>query len=67
MQKSDARQQGVVLDDKNQKQPADKDRAQTVHKTKPGHTPLAASGEKLATSHLWGLPTLRSRKQTSTS
>jgi hypothetical protein len=30
------KQQGVVLDDKNQEQPADKDRAQTAHKTEEG-------------------------------
>jgi hypothetical protein len=32
-------QQGVVLDEKNQEQPADKDRAQTAHKTNRGHMP----------------------------
>ncbi len=31
---------GIVLDDKGQEQPADKDRAQTAPKTKPGHMPL---------------------------
>ena len=35
----DDKQQGIVLDDKNQEQPADKDRAQTAHKTEPGHMP----------------------------
>jgi hypothetical protein len=35
----DDKQQGIVLDDKNQEQPADEDRAKTAHKTKPGHMP----------------------------
>jgi hypothetical protein len=39
MPNNDDKQQGVVLDDKNQEQPADKDRAQTAHKTKPDHMP----------------------------
>lgn len=30
---------GVVLDDKGQEQPKDKDWAQTATKTKPGHMP----------------------------
>ena len=30
---------GVVLDDKGQEQPKDKDRAQTATKTKSGHMP----------------------------
>jgi hypothetical protein len=30
---------GVVLDEKGQEQPKDKDRAQTATKTKPGHMP----------------------------
>jgi hypothetical protein len=30
---------GVVLDDKGQEQPADKNRAQTANKTEPGHMP----------------------------
>jgi hypothetical protein len=30
---------GIVLDDKSQEQPKDKERAQTVTKTKPGHMP----------------------------
>jgi hypothetical protein len=34
----DDKQQGIVLDDKNQEQPADKDRAQTAHKTQPDKT-----------------------------
>jgi hypothetical protein len=33
------KEQGIVLDEKNQEQPADKDRAQTAPKTKPGHMP----------------------------
>lgn len=33
------KQQGIVLDDRNQEQPADKERAQTAHKTRPGHMP----------------------------
>lgn len=31
--------QGIVLDEKNQEQPKDKERAQTAHKTEPGHMP----------------------------
>ena len=31
--------QGIILDQKAQEQPADKDRAQTAQKTKPGHMP----------------------------
>ena len=30
---------GIVLDEKSQEQPKDKERAQTVTKTKPGHMP----------------------------
>ena len=30
---------GVVLDEKGQEQPKDKDRAQTATKTEPGHMP----------------------------
>ena len=30
---------GIVLDDKGQEQPKDKDRAQTAAKTEPGHMP----------------------------
>lgn len=30
---------GIVTDDKGQEQPNDKERAQTAHKTEPGHTP----------------------------
>jgi hypothetical protein len=30
---------GIVLDDKSQEQPKDKERPQTVTKTKPGHMP----------------------------
>jgi hypothetical protein len=30
---------GIVLDDKGQEQPKDKDRAQTAVKTEPGHMP----------------------------
>jgi len=38
MQK-DKSSQGIVLDEKSQEQPKDKERAQTVHKTEPGHMP----------------------------
>ena len=31
--------QGIVLDEKSQEQPADKERAQKTSKTKPGHMP----------------------------
>jgi hypothetical protein len=31
---------GIVLDEKGQEQPADKDRAQKADKTQPGHMPL---------------------------
>jgi hypothetical protein len=31
--------QGIVLDEKSQEQPKDKERAQTAHKTDPGHMP----------------------------
>jgi hypothetical protein len=30
---------GIVLDEKSQEQPKDKERAQTAPKTKPGHMP----------------------------
>jgi hypothetical protein len=30
---------GIILDEKSQGQPKDKERAQTVTKTKPGHMP----------------------------
>jgi hypothetical protein len=30
---------GIILDDKGQEQPTDKDRAQTAQKTEPGHMP----------------------------
>jgi len=36
---------GIVLDDKGQEQPKDKDRAQRADKTEPGHMPKQA-GEK---------------------
>ncbi|MBN8988547.1 MAG: hypothetical protein J0H42_09880 [Rhizobiales bacterium] len=35
----DKSSQGIVLDEKAQEQPKDKERAQTVHKSEPGHTP----------------------------
>jgi len=35
----DKSSQGIVLDEKSQEQPGDKDRAQTAHKTEPGHMP----------------------------
>lgn len=38
MQK-DKNSQGIVLDEKSQEQPADKERAQNASKTKPGHMP----------------------------
>jgi len=31
--------QGIVLDEKSQEQPKDKERAQTAHKSEPGHMP----------------------------
>jgi hypothetical protein len=42
----DKRGHGIVLDDKGQEQPADKDRAQTATKTKPGHMPPQPKSEK---------------------
>jgi hypothetical protein len=38
MQK-DKSSQGIVLDEKSQEQPKDKQRAQTAHKSEPGHRP----------------------------
>jgi hypothetical protein len=38
MQK-DKSSQGIVLDEKAQEQPRDKERAQTAHKSAPGQTP----------------------------
>jgi hypothetical protein len=38
MQK-DKSSQGIILDEKSQEQPADKERAQKASKTKPGHMP----------------------------
>jgi hypothetical protein len=38
MQK-DKSNQGIVRDEKSQEQPKDKERAQTAHKTEPGHMP----------------------------
>jgi hypothetical protein len=35
----DKSSQGIVLDEKAQEQPKDKQRAQTVHKSEPGHVP----------------------------
>ncbi len=35
----DKKGHGIVLDDKGQEQPADKDRAQAAQKTEPGHMP----------------------------
>lgn len=35
----DKSSQGIVLDEKNREQPRDKDRAQTMNKTEPGHMP----------------------------
>jgi hypothetical protein len=38
MQK-DKSSQGIVLDEKSQEQPSDKERAQTAHKSDSGHVP----------------------------
>jgi hypothetical protein len=38
MQK-DKSSQGIVLDEKSQEQPKDKERAHTTHKIEPGHMP----------------------------
>ncbi len=38
MQK-DKSSQGIVLDEKSQEQPVDKERAQTAHKSDSGHVP----------------------------
>ena len=38
MQK-DKSSQGVVLDEKSQEQPKDKERARTAHRSEPGHMP----------------------------
>jgi hypothetical protein len=38
MQK-DKSSQGIILDEKSQEQPGDKERAQKASKTKPGHMP----------------------------
>jgi hypothetical protein len=35
----DKSSQGIVLDEKSQEQPEDKERVQTPHKTEPGHMP----------------------------
>jgi hypothetical protein len=35
----DKSSQGIVLDEKSQEQPKDKERAQTAHKTNPGDMP----------------------------
>jgi hypothetical protein len=35
----DKKGHGIVLDDKGQEQPADKERAQTANKAEPGHMP----------------------------
>jgi hypothetical protein len=35
----DKSSQGIVLDEKSQEQPKDKDRAQKVHKSEPGQMP----------------------------
>ena len=35
----DKSSQGIVLDEKAQEQPKDKERAQTAHKSEPGHKP----------------------------
>jgi hypothetical protein len=35
----DKSRQGIVLDEKSQEQPKDKDRAQKAHKSEPGHIP----------------------------
>jgi hypothetical protein len=38
---------GIVLDDKGQEQPADKDRAQKADKTQPGHVPPQPEEDEL--------------------
>jgi hypothetical protein len=38
MQK-DKSSQGIVLDEKSQEQPKDKERARTAHRSEPGHMP----------------------------
>jgi hypothetical protein len=35
----DKSSQGIILDEKSQEQPADKERAQKASKSKPGHLP----------------------------
>jgi hypothetical protein len=35
----DKSSQGIVLDEKSQEQPKDKERARTAHKSEPGHMP----------------------------
>jgi hypothetical protein len=35
----DKSSQGIVLDEKSQEQPKDKDRARKAHKSEPGHMP----------------------------
>jgi hypothetical protein len=35
----DKSSQGIVLDEKSQERPTDKDRAQKAHKSEPGHMP----------------------------
>ena len=39
--------QGIVLDDKGQEQPADKDRAQKADKTQPGQVPPQPEEDEL--------------------
>jgi len=41
----DKKGHGVVLDEKGQEQPADKDRARTANKTDPGHPPPQPKNE----------------------
>jgi hypothetical protein len=36
---NDKSSQGIVLDEKSQEQPKDKERAQKVHQSEPGHMP----------------------------
>ena len=42
----DEKQQGIVFDQKNQEQPANKDRAQTANKADDQHKPLKKVGPK---------------------
>jgi hypothetical protein len=41
----DKKGHGIVLDEKGQEQPADKERARTANKTQPGHMPAQPKHE----------------------